>query len=83
MADCRLWFDVACNAFRLADMACSKAMSTAELVMIGGDSDVTGGLVCWMASDLLLPKGCDEEFLSSGVTRGCMLETRTWNRNFG
>lgn len=64
-------------------MACSKAVSTIELVMSGEDSDVTSGLICWTTGDLLLLKSCDGEFLSLGITSGNMLETDTWNRSFG
>ena len=61
------------------DMAYSKAVSTAKLVISGGYSDVTGGLIFWITSDMLLPECCAKEFSSSGVTNGCMLGTRTWN----
>ena len=46
-------------------MAYSKALSTVELMISSGDSDMIGGMIFWMAGDSLLPEGCDEEFLSS------------------
>ena len=64
-------------------MACSKAVLTAKLGIKGRDSDVTGGLIFWTAGDPLLPEGGNEEFPSSGVTSGCMLETETRNPSFG
>ncbi len=58
------------SAFNPVDMACNKAVSTAELVMKGGASEATGMLVPWIARDP--PDGCVEEFPSSGVTSDCM-----------
>ena len=40
-------------------MTCSKAVSTAELVISGGELDVIGGLTFWTVGDPLLPEGCD------------------------
>ena len=60
-------------------MARSKAMSTAKLVISGEDLDVTSRLIFSITGDLLLLEGCDEEFPSSRVTNGCMLEVGTWN----
>ena len=77
MADYRFWCGATFSAFSLA--ACSRAMLTAELVIIGGKSDVIKGLTC-TSGDLLLPIGCNE-FPSLGVTSGCMLGIGTWNRS--
>jgi len=58
-----------------------RAVSTAELVISTWSAEVGCGWRPCAAGGS--GAGCEEEFPSSGVSRGCMLVTGTWNRNSG
>ena len=53
MADYIFWCGATFSAFSPVDMVCSRAVSIAELVIIGRESDVIGGLTCIAGNPLL------------------------------
>ena len=66
------------NAFKPADMACSRVMSTAELVISGGISKMSSGLVLWTASDPLEDQFRGPQLLHVGARD---LEPQIWVRS--